>query len=214
MYAVQQRRLFPDGKRDDGGELVFQVSSAFERLVVEHAGNNKTVRGTSLDLGNATGSAQWGVVPRILIDPTFKDFGFHDSRGWLIGYNYLAGKPYTTWNNSPPNTPAGEPGWESPLGLTKVGSGDMFACLNDWVDGGDGQRCWVAHAEGGALGEDAATAAYWYLTVTPDPRVNGTRGGNVAQADGSVGWKPIERMRAYYAACYADHADAQYQALW
>ena len=204
-YAVENRRLFPPGDRDCAGEVTWQNSTRLVKLVTSYAGNNNKSRSVASD--PVWGDVQWGGVPRMLIDPSFKDFGYYNVCGWAMGYDYLGGKPYTTIVNSPP----GQIGWESPIGLSKMGSGDLFACLNTWVDG---QVCFVAHAEGGPLGEDADARAYWYYTTTPDPRVNGSQGGNIAKADGLVGWKDIRLMRQYFNACYVNGPDVPYKGLW
>ncbi len=87
--------------------------------------------------------------------------------------------------------------------LSKPGSGTLVTCVNAWTTDSSAPRCWVAHArEGGPLGEDKNTSQYWVLRSDPDIRGANwdiadddlSAGGNVAQVDGSVEWKPLSDM--------------------
>lgn len=211
-YASERsNRKYPAGNRDFGDELAIEVSTPFVELVVSYAGNNKNqARATSQGAGLTP--TRWGVVPPILIDPSYNDFGWHGSNGWGIGYNYLGGRPFTSKANAP---------WQSPMGLSNMGSGQMISCLNNWVDN---SRLWVAHgAEGGPLGGDAYVAAYWVYRADSDPRGSDldataddlSAGGNIGRADGSVAWKDLTALARYYSVANTDGAwSANWHALW
>lgn len=208
----RSNRRYPGGRSDAAVESAFEISTPFVDLVVSYAGNNKTVaRGTSLG-GNGT-TTQWGVVPRILIDPSYKDFGWHGANGWGTGYNYLGGRPWTSKANAP---------WQSPMSLSNAGSGQLLSCLNNFDTGRS--YAWVAHArEGGPLGEDTNVTAYWAVRAQPDPRGSNLKsegddlsaGGNIARTDGSVLWTPLNEMESYFSiANSAGGAGAGWYALW
>ncbi len=197
-YASANHGRYPGGDMDCAGESVFQINTPFVDAIVSYSGNNKSVRRVTND--PVSGDYFWGIVPQILIDPSYKDFGYKNVCGYLMGYQVLSGKTILTNLHRPPAAPAGTIPWESPLGLTKSGSGTLVTCINSWVEG-SGSRLWVAHGkEGGPLGEEAST----YTVFRAPADIRGTNldspdddlsaGGNIANVDGSVAWKNLQDM--------------------
>jgi type II secretory pathway pseudopilin PulG len=123
-WAVENKRKFPAGTRDnDNYEHTPWVSTKFVNIVIAAAGNNKTYR-----------AAPWGIVPRMLIDPAYKDFGYRNDTGWVIGYNYLGGHPMLDKANQ---TQTNAKAWHSPISLSNQGTGDILSCWNAWSTGID-----------------------------------------------------------------------------
>jgi prepilin-type N-terminal cleavage/methylation domain-containing protein/prepilin-type processing-associated H-X9-DG protein len=218
-YAAEQKRKFPPGTRDaDAYEHTPWVSSRFVKTVEASSGNNKSP--------NVAGSV-WGVVPEMLVDSSYKDFGYHNSTGWVIGYNYLGGHPMLDKANT--NQPGTKKPWHSPIGLAYQGTGDMVTCWNAWSNGttsvdrsiGVGALQWsiAAHLQdGGPLGSFVPEGAYFNYAgpgVGGDTKPLGSSGANIGFSDGHVSWRTIEDTEVYIdAADPAGSPDAAYIARW
>ena len=191
LYAMEEgKRNYLSGVRDDGNEYTAFVSYDFVRVIEEYAGNNRSPR-----FQDATVTV--GTVPWILIDPSYKDFGYrYFTGGWVIGYQYIGGKPYLTQLHK--DRPGYRP-WRSPMSLRQQGPGEILTGWTTWRDGGQSH---VAHTKaGGPAGEDAADGtAYHYQGPGhgEDVRVIAA-GANVGRTDGSVSWWEIEDLEVYFA---------------
>ena len=213
-YATEFRRKFPSGKRNnDGYEHLPFVNYGLVDYVAKNAGNNKQA---------ATSGTVWGVVPEMLTDPSFADsFGYrHDSLGYVVGYLYLAGRPAIGAANNGTN---GYPDWDSPIGLSALGSGEMTVCWNSWTLGispvqgiAVGQWSVSAHAEGGGpLGSEPPNGGHFYHAGSgKDVRLLGAMGGNIGFADGSAGWRRVEEMHERISASLNGEQNRNYPALW
>lgn len=215
-YAVEFRRKFPSGKRNqDGYEHLPFVPHDLVNYVIKNAGMNKAPL--------TEGDVKWGIVPELLNDPSFAEsFGYwHKTYGYVIGYIYLGGHPAIQAANNGTN---GYPRWESPMGLNDMGSGDLTVCWNSWTLGITppvagvmvGQFSVSAHAEGGAaLGSEPPVGGHFYHPGSgQDVRKLGAIGGNVGFADGSAGWRDIGDMHERIAASLNGNQNASYPALW
>lgn len=215
-WAVENKRKFPAGTRDaDTYEHTPWVSTQFVRMVESFAGNNKTFR-----------AAPWGIVPVMLIDSSYKDFGYHNETGWVIGYNYLGGHPALDKANN--GLGATTRVWHSPLSLANQGTGEIISCWNAWSNGTTGFNRSIAvsllqwsiapHTVNGPLGSDANAGAYFNYTgpgVGGDTKPLGSMGANIGFADGSVAWRTIDQTEVYVdAADAAGNPDASYMARW
>ncbi len=227
QYAVNNRQKWPTGTRDCGNEHAIWVGTPFVRMVESYTGNNKSVRGTSpnttavarMNASQANLNILWGVVPAILVDPAFKDFGYHEPGGcgWAIGYNYLGGHAGLTAANQPDyhtNQPPEHPRrWASPISMAKSSNPELISCHLTWAVGSFDV---VAHSkDGGALGNDAPTGGYFNGGPGDDPRNLGAAGANVGLTDGSVAWRAIERTHQWWSATKnTNQAATEYPALW
>ncbi len=193
IYAMDEnRRKYPSGVGDDGSDLITFVPADLVRIVEDAAGNRKTATGTATTTWG--GTITYGVVPEMLVDVTFADFGYRTSTlGYVIGYNYLGGRPKISQAND------GDPweAWQSPMSMTRPGSGQLIECWNLWAS--DGPFSWVAHGkEGVSLG--SKSGLYHYNGPGAGADVVGlSAGGNVGSTDGSVAWLPIDELKVYSA---------------
>ena len=193
IYAMNENgRKYPSGVSDNGSDLITFVPADFARIVEDAAGNRKIATGTATTTWG--GTITYGVVPEMLVDITFEDFGYRTSAlGYVIGYNYLGGRPGITQAND------GNPwrAWESPMGMSRPGSGELIACWNIWAS--DGPWTWVAHGkEGVALGTKGGLYHYNGPGAGADV-IDLSAGANVGKADASVAWRPIDELNLYSA---------------
>ncbi len=122
---------------------------------------------------------------------TLDDWRLQPGYGIAIGYHYLGGQSNTPW---PPladitNT------WISPQKTTDDPALVLIADLNVYCH--SFQRILAPHTARGPLVRDEA-----YFEANPEayqqtPQAIGAQGGNLGLLDGSVAWRPINRMRAY-----------------
>jgi prepilin-type N-terminal cleavage/methylation domain-containing protein len=193
-YAAAERRKYPLGKETATTyESIIFTTWDFVRIVEAYTGNNKS---PTLD----NGSVQVGVVPQMLVDAAFKDFGYRNTTRYVLGYGYLGGHPALSGPN---------PGFQSPMGLADQGSGELVACINIWSVGAVPPVAGImvspftisAHTVNGPTGSYRAGNPHSYFDQDgpysgADPaQYHQALGGNVARTDGSVGWKQIGDMR-------------------
>jgi len=209
-YALDEnKRKYPSGVREEpveeaGVDSPIFVPFDFVRIVESYSGNNKSVRAAQ-----QAGTVQWGMVPPLLVDPAYRDFGYrHELYGYVIGYNYLGGHPYLTRVNR-------DRGWRSPISLSDQGTGQMIACHNTWSNGS-----WsvAAHTLDGPLGEDKAIDGYFYRgpgagSDTKHPPMS-SDGANVGRADGSAGWHDIDALNVYIASTNRNGSAGAFGARW
>ena len=192
-YATDQQRKYPLGKEPDNTyESIIFSGWDLPRIVEDYTGNNKS---PTLDDGNA----QVGIVPQMLIDAAFKDFGYRNTTRYVLGYGYLAGHPALSGPN---------PGFESPISLARQGTGEMVACINIWSVGTAPPVAGImvnpftisAHTADGPTGSYQSGNPHSYFDQNgpysgADPaEYHRALGGNLARTDGSVQWKDIDRM--------------------
>ena len=110
--------------------------------------------------------------------------------GYVIGYSYNGGhkKPW-----------AGEPNaWISPQRFTDDPSLVLACDLNAWAEPYTGGGWVIApHGHGGSV--KRSRNVFVVVTKKTTSRDVGAAGGNVLRVDGSVQWRPINRMTNYWA---------------
>lgn len=129
---------------------------------------------------------------RIAHCPSFRDY-FIDEQplrsfaeqeyGYIVGYNYHGGHINTPW---PAIAPSGAT-WISPMRYSDHPDLVLVSDLNDWSPG-YGQT-FAPHTKSGPVLKP--------LGGGQTPAELGAAGGNVGQLDGSVSWKPINKMDSY-----------------
>jgi len=155
-----------------------------------------------------------GRIP-ILGCPNF-DNGFSSGRrtqvsrtrpvGWVIGYNYLGGKPLTeAYNRNNPIGDGANKQWVSAKRLSDPAHAGLWADHNNWHTGG--AWTFVAHLDFGPLNTDGYGNRSIGGTRADDA---GSAGGNVATLDGSVRWKDIQDMIEHHSFSHGPW----YPALW
>ncbi len=123
----------------------------------------------------------------------------HNKYGYLIGYNYLGGHKFSTSNYSE------YAAWKSPQSLADDPSLALVSDANHWAT----QDKWTIapHGSRGAITQGGGS----FVRGKGEPSVDiGAAGGNVGLLDGSVGWKPINQMKAHIASTH----DAKYIGAW
>jgi len=112
-----------------------------------------------------------------------------DGYGYVIGYNYLGGHTNTPW----PALPGKASIWLSPQTLTDNPAWPLVTDLNDWSPGY--RKTFAPHGWAGPIlkGSDSGNPSAGGATS----KEIGAVGGNVGLLDGSVAWKPIQRMDHY-----------------
>jgi prepilin-type N-terminal cleavage/methylation domain-containing protein len=154
-YAADNDRLLPSGERDD--------------LTWQHTPWVSDVTHSAL--------MSYTEQVQVLHCPNWADFGYHNSIGWVIGYNYLAArdKINAVHNWAPP----------SPMRATEPGNRPVASDYNNWSPP-DGWT-FVPHTANGAYSGVGAVT----------PQVAGSEGGNLAVLDGAVYWKALAKMTLY-----------------
>ena len=193
-YAADEgRRKYPSGINQDGGDRTFFVPMDMVRIVEASAGNNRSPRATSLTTWG--GTLTTGIVPQMLVDPSYRDFGYRSERlGYVIGYQYLGGRPFVSKANNGTTWPV----WQSPISLARSGDGQLVSCWNMWAS--DDGWSWVAHGrERSPLGIDPPSGGGYHYNGPGAGAdvIKLSAGGNIARADGSVQWKMIEDTQVY-----------------
>ena len=119
--------------------------------------------------------------------------------GWVLGYHYLGGRAGTPWAVVRP----AEAEWISPQSVNETTNLLVVAELNAWCTSTD--ESFAPHGKKGLIAQSdrepsqpvSPTSELRYGRFGQSPRELGTAGGNEARLDGSVGWVPVEHMKAY-----------------
>ncbi|MBI1373127.1 MAG: prepilin-type N-terminal cleavage/methylation domain-containing protein [Phycisphaera sp.] len=126
--------------------------------------------------------------------------------GWVIGFNYLGGKPQLeAYNRANPIAGSNNKTWRSGVRMSDPGTAGLWADFNNWspVD----HWTFVAHTNVGA-------AQTMNFNNTPFQGVAvqelDSAGGNVGTLDGSVVWKDINEMNQHHS--YSKNK--YYPAMW
>ncbi len=163
----------PDGVSDDSIPV---FSGLIRTQMIQYAGNYKVLGCPNLKAPFNTETG-W----------------YHETYGFVLGYNYLGGHAHTPWA-----VPANGEAWFSPQKLTDTStnlgpSTPLITDMNDWSPG-YGSAIAPHTAKGPiALGSD-------FNTDDPQGQNSanlGSLGGNVGLMDGSVSWKGIKSMKIH-----------------
>jgi type II secretory pathway pseudopilin PulG len=180
MYANDSEQRLPSGASDsntpDGvlDDSVPVLSGVIRTQMLQYAGNYKVLGCPNLGVPFNT-PAGW----------------YHESYGYVIGYNYLGGHANTPWP-----VPTGGEMWISPQKLTETGTNvgptaPLIVEANNW-SAGYGSAI-APHTPNGPklLGSD-------FNTGDPEGQTSaqiGSLGGNISFMDGSASWRGIKAMR-------------------
>ena len=115
----------------------------------------------------------------------------HDTYGIAIGYHYLGGHEGTPWEPIGGVTNA----WVSPKKTTDDPSSVLVADLNTYCY--SFHRLLAPHSARGPQVRDDEYFDRYPEAYTQTPENIGAVGGNVGLLDGSVNWKPIQRMQRF-----------------
>lgn len=210
-YAAERRKNYPRGNRNsDDWEHTPWVSKEFVAIIEKQTGNNKAPR-------YQDGTVTMGIVPEVLIDPAYDDFGYrHETYGYVIGYQYLGGRIHlSTWNDGTPPFDR----WRTPRSMLNHGDGEMVTCWIHWLQAGGGFS-FIAHGpDGTALGVDGPNGAGYHYQgpgSARDPKdfPQMSIGQNIGYADGSVGWKKIDDTKLYSGAAHTGGRSQEWRSRW
>jgi prepilin-type N-terminal cleavage/methylation domain-containing protein len=195
----------PAGTVDDYDEHIPYLASRYINLIAEYAGNNNKANIWFNSQGYPAGG-----LPPIVVDPTYPlNFGLTDAYGSWMGYNYLAGHRWMDrFINS--TRPAGVPAWNSPMSLSRMGSGQIWVCHNTWHTGG--RLINVGHTRPG--GPAGGGDYFNWNNGAPGPTGYDSAGGNVARVDGSSTWRDLQDMHEYASGASKDRAYWEWPAMW
>ncbi len=181
VYAGDQEEWLPGGSTDNREPTDTHtpiLSTAMHDALVRYSGDAKIFDCPSIE--------RWMELRN--------GWRFHPDYGFAIGYHYLGGHTNTPWK---PLGPSGTNTWISPQKTTDDPNLVLVADLNVFCY--SFQRILAPHTAAGPViwdekrFEEEPAAAGW------TPRNIGAQGGNVGLLDGSVQWRPVEKMHAYRA---------------
>jgi len=170
LYAGDHNDWLPHAGSDAGpdSECPAMMSTAMRNKLFTYAGNN----------GRIFSCPSLG-------DPFKPNEGwFKPGFGYVIGYLYLGGHTGTPWTNS-----ATTNFWSAPMRLGDPARAVLVADLNAWTP--DDRQATVPHGpvvQGGKFDNPGTTLSSLQL---------GAQGGNVGYLDGSVEWKPVDKLNIY-----------------
>jgi prepilin-type N-terminal cleavage/methylation domain-containing protein len=155
---------------------------------------------TFTNLVDLAGSSNIFYCPNIAFAPGAGNVQQHDNKGYVIGYNYLAG--------AVEGTPKGNDFWVMPSKFTDSPTNELIADANYWTPEGSSGSFpgGMKVAPHGAMG--AAIVRGSSFTVGLKQGVNsagiGAAGGNIGFLDFSVTWRNIRQMQTYSASSQQD----------
>lgn len=174
MYGMDNREKVPAGRDNFDNSHIIRIKQTSWTNLVQYSGGNQRI----LDCPNVI----FNNSPKRL-DPTY---------GFLIGYFYMGDVNTKSWN------PNNVWSWHSPQKVTESATNVILACPNTW-DYSDTLRC-TPHTARGAPSYNGGTITFFPAKSTPIQE--GAQGGNVAFLDGSVIWRPLNKMKTNYASSY------------
>jgi type II secretory pathway pseudopilin PulG len=174
MYGNDFNQCVPSGASEfEEDEHIPVVCTNTRRAILQYSGSYKILECPSL--GKPFGQEEGWVQ--------------EDGYGYVIGYNYLGGHTNTPW----PPMPGRSTVWLSPRTLIESATLPLVTDMNDWSPGY--RKTFAPHGWAGPIlkGRDFGNPSAEGATS----KEIGAVGGNVGLLDGSVSWKPIQRMDHY-----------------
>ncbi|MBM3821600.1 MAG: type II secretion system protein [Verrucomicrobia bacterium] len=187
VYALDNNDRVFDGIRNGGDSFLMSISTVMYQSISNSFGDKV------FDCPNVYPLSLPGITDR----PNSR---FQTGTGFYIGYHYHGGR------SMPPTA-----GWQSVIklgdlpnlvntnALAETQKLVLFSDLNSWAANGVGGYNWVIAPHGRAGAIKRKGHIYHYPIQQPTTaRQAGSVGGHVAYVDGSVLWKPIQRMYEKY----------------
>lgn len=211
LYAADHKDLLPPGYSDDG-EAAVQRRADFAATLLNTIDSHVPILAHSTRsnlLQYASGNWRIFACPALgapLSSPEGHSISLY---GVALGYNYLGGHDNTPWAFSP--TP-----WISPQKITDTPSLPLLTDLNTYND--FYRISIVPHTPTGSkiigktLGIGSIAAPFSPNEGYMNPANFGAAGGNIANLDTSVSWKPIRQMSIH--AGSADPLNGGAMCLW
>jgi type II secretory pathway pseudopilin PulG len=156
---------------------------------------------TFTNLVQIAGSSNIFYCPNIVFGPAGQgNVAQHDSYGYVIGYNYLAGGVQ--------GTPKGNDFWVAPTKFTDSPTNELIADANYWsLENSAGSfPGGMKVAPHGAMGAAIVRGSSFTIGLKPGATSAGigAAGGNVGSLDFSVTWRNIRQMQTYSASSQSD----------
>jgi prepilin-type N-terminal cleavage/methylation domain-containing protein/prepilin-type processing-associated H-X9-DG protein len=192
LYAVDNNDYYFSGIRDGGSSFLLSISTPMYTTISNQFGEKV------FDCPNVYPFS----LPGITDSPTGR---YQTGIGYYIGYHYNAGRDYPTnanWTSARKTT-------DLPKLPTDDGMLVLFSEANSWAINGSYRWVMVPHGRAGAVKRNGS--AFIFPSEGQTSKKMGSAGGNVGYVDGSVTWKPMNRMRQIY---WTFSGDAGHRGAW